>query len=62
MLNAKVPVSKIAVEIDRHGSTVYREINRNRFEDDELPYLSCYCDVNAQKYASDRRARRRKLI
>ena len=26
MLNAKVPVSKIAVEIGRHHSTVFREI------------------------------------
>jgi IS30 family transposase len=28
MLNAKVPVSEIAVEIGRHRSTVYREIKR----------------------------------
>lgn len=62
MLNAKVPVSKIAAEIGRHRSTVYREIKRNHFEDDELPYLSGYYGMTAQKYASDRRARRRKLI
>ena len=29
MLNAKVPVSKIATEIGRHRSTVHREIKRN---------------------------------
>ncbi len=31
MLNAKVPVSKIAAEIGIHRSTVYREIKRNFF-------------------------------
>lgn len=62
MLNAKVPVSKIAAEIGRHRSTVYREIKRNYFTDKELPYLNGYYGMNAQKYASDRRARRRKPI
>ena len=62
MLNAKMPVSKIATEIGRHRSTVYREIKRTYFIDDELPYLSGYYGMNAQRYASDRRARRRKLI
>ena len=60
VLNAKMPVSKIAAEIGRHRSTVYREIRRNYFTDDELPYLDGYYGMNAQKYASDRRARRRK--
>jgi len=62
MLNAKIPVSKIAVEIGRHRSTVYREIRRNGFSDEELPYLDGYYGVNAQRCASARRARRRKLI
>lgn len=62
MLNAKVPVSKIAAEIGRHRSTVYREIKRNGFEDNELPYLNGYYGVNAQRVADARRARRRKLI
>jgi IS30 family transposase len=62
MLNAKVPVSKIAVKIGRRRSTVYREIKRNHFEDDELPYLSGYYGVNAQRSAEARRARRRKLL
>ncbi|ABG32197.1 IS30 family transposase [Roseobacter denitrificans] len=62
MLNAKVPVSKIAAEIGRHRSSIYREIKRNGFEDEELPELSGYYGIVAQREASKRRARRRKLI
>jgi len=62
MLNSKVPVSKIAVEIGRHRSTVFREIKRNRFVDEELPKLNGYYGMNAQRSAVDRRARRRKLV
>lgn len=62
MLYAKVPVSKIAAEIGRHRSTVYREIKRNSYCDEELPYLDGYYGVNAQRYAAARRTRRRKLI
>ena len=62
MLNAKVPVSKIATEIGRHRSSIYREIKRNGFEDEELPELSGYYGVVAQREASKRRARRRKLV
>ncbi len=40
MLHAKVPVNEIAALIGRHRSTVYREIKRNSFEDDELPELN----------------------
>ncbi|MEM9577924.1 MAG: IS30 family transposase [Pseudomonadota bacterium] len=62
MLNEKVPVSKIAAEIGRHRSTIYREIKRNFFTDEELPHLSGYYGMVAQREASKRRARRRKLI
>ena len=62
MLNAKVPVSKIATEIGRHRSTVHREIKRNRYCDDELPNLNGYFGVTAQRSAAQRRARRRKLV
>lgn len=62
MLNAKMPVSKIASEIGRHRSTVYREIKRNSFTDDELPYLNGYYGVNAQRTAAVRRGRRCKLV
>ncbi len=52
MLNAKVPVSQIAAEIGRHRSSIYREIKRNYFTDEELPHLNGYYGMNAQKYAS----------
>lgn len=62
MLNAKMPVSKIATEIGRHRSTIYRDIKRNGFVDEELPQLSGYYGMVAQKSARGRRARRRKLV
>jgi IS30 family transposase len=62
MLEEKQPVSRIAAEIGRHRSTISREIRRNAFEYDELTYLNGDCGMNAQKYATQRRARRRKLI
>lgn len=42
MLNAKISVDRIATEISRHRSKVYRDIKRNRFVDDELPKLNGY--------------------
>ncbi|WP_299868652.1 IS30 family transposase [uncultured Roseobacter sp.] len=62
MLNAKVPVSMTAAEIGRHRSSIYREIKRNGFEDDELSELNGYYGIVAQQQASKRHARRRKLV
>lgn len=62
MLNAKMPVSKIAAEIGRHPSTIYRGIKRNGFVDDELPNLNGYYGMVAQRTAMGRRARRCKLV
>ncbi len=62
MLNAKIPVSRIAAEIGRHPSTIYRDIKRNGFVDDEMPKLNGYYGVVAQRMAAQRRARRRKLV
>lgn len=62
MLNAKVPVSEIAAHLGRHRSSIYREIKRNGFVDEELPQLSGYYGVTAQRVATARRARRRKLV
>jgi len=62
MLHAKMFVHKIAAEIGRHCSTIYRDIKRNGFVDDELPKLNGYYGMVAQKLATQRRARRRKLV
>lgn len=62
MLNAKFSISKIATELGRHRSTVYRDIKRNFYTDGELSNLSGYYGVIAQRQAEARRARRRKLI
>ena len=62
MLHVKMTVNEIAPAIGGHRSTVYREIRRNRFEDDELLNLSGYYGSIAQRTADARRARRRKLI
>lgn len=62
MLNAKAPIWEIAEAIGRHRSTIYREIKRNAFCDEELPELNGYYGLIAQKDALARRARRRKLL
>lgn len=62
MLNAKIPVREIATEIGKHVSTVYRDIKRNGYTDEKLPELNGYYGVVAQRAASQRRARRRKLV
>lgn len=62
MLNAKMPIAKIAVEIGRHRSSVYREINRNYFSDECMPKCDGYYGAAAHLMAADRRARQRKLI
>ena len=62
MLHAKISVREIAAEIGRHVSTVYRDIKRNCYTDDELPELNGYYGIVAQRTANQRRARRRKLV
>ena len=60
--NARVPVMEIADELGRHRSTIYREIKRNRFIDEQNPYLNGYYSSVAQMIAGRRRFRRRKLV
>lgn len=62
MLHAHVSVAKIAEKLSRHRSTIYREIKRNSFVDDEMSELNDYYGTIAQKIAAERRHRRRKLI
>lgn len=61
--DAKVPVAAIAEELGRHRSTIHREIRRDFYHD---PFRDRwgkeyrgYYRASAQKYARDRRARRR---
>lgn len=61
-MHPKVSVTEIARRIDRHRATVYREIKRNFFEDQELPQLNGYYGMTAQRATAERRARRRKLV
>ncbi|KZX94932.1 MULTISPECIES: helix-turn-helix domain-containing protein, partial [unclassified Sulfitobacter] len=37
MLRAKFSINKIAAELGRHRSTVYRDIKRNFYIDGEMP-------------------------
>jgi len=62
LLLRQVNVTEIARRINRHRSTVYREIKRNFYKDDELPELNGYYGMSAQRSAAARRARRRKLV
>lgn len=41
-LEAKIPVKEIADNLARAPSTIYREIKRNYYRDDELPQLNGY--------------------
>ncbi|WP_147115413.1 helix-turn-helix domain-containing protein [Tateyamaria sp. syn59] len=62
LLQAKMTVANIAARLSRHRSTIYREIQRNRFEDCELPELNGYYGMLAQKRAAERRPSPRRLI
>lgn len=58
----KMSATDIARRLGRHRSTVFRELQRNRHHDAEIPELTGYWGVLAQKLALDRRARHRKLV
>jgi IS30 family transposase len=60
--NARVSVVEIAARLNRHRSTIYRELARNRFTDEENPYLDGYYGSVAQTMAARRRHRRKKLV
>lgn len=61
MLGKKISVCRIAQELGRHHSTIYREINRNsHFHED--PFLRGYFHVVANDMAENRRYRLRKLL
>jgi len=61
-LEAKIPVKEIADNLARAPSTIYREISRNYYRDEENPVLNGYHAVLAQDRYEERRAVHRKLI
>ena len=61
-LEAKIRVKEIADNLCRAPSTIYREIRRNTYRDEEIPELNGYHAVVAQDAYEDRRAVHRKLI
>jgi IS30 family transposase len=61
-LEAKMPISEMADRLGRDPSTIYRDIKRNRFTDDELPELNGYHALVAQAKYEQRRAIHRKMI
>ena len=60
MKDARLPVSRIAKQLGRHPSTIYRELRRNFFYDEDSYFRSYFPSV-AHKLASDRRLPGRKL-
>jgi len=49
LFHLKINVTEIARRINRHRATVYREIKRNFFKDDELPQLNGYYGMTARR-------------
>ncbi len=58
--SAKIPMRVIAQRLNRHPSTLYREVKRNWFQDEE-PLYRGYFHVAAHAMAHSRRARLGKL-
>jgi len=61
-LEARMPVPEIADRLSRAPSSIYREIKRNFYDDEEIPYLNGYYAMNAQEMYKQRRAVHRKMI
>jgi IS30 family transposase len=70
LVDARVPIAKIATSLGRHRSTIYREIRRNRIQLEpwlrryrfhEHGYIEGYFPVTAQDLAHERRQRLSKL-
>lgn len=60
--HARLSPDEMAQRLGRHRSTIFRELRRNRYHDVELPHLSGYWGMLAQKLALGRRFQHRKLV
>jgi IS30 family transposase len=60
LVEAGWPVSEIAAHLQRHPSTIYRELRRNRNHDEHPPFRGYFPTV-AQGKAAARRARGAKV-
>lgn len=58
----RVSVNEMARILNRHRSTIFRELRRNHFQDQELPDVVGYFGLAAQTETNKRRSRQRKLI
>ncbi|MEM9279016.1 MAG: helix-turn-helix domain-containing protein [Pseudomonadota bacterium] len=58
----QIPVAEISRILGRHRSTVYRELKRNKFVDQEMPELNGYYCLTAHDKAAGRRVRHIKLV
>ncbi len=56
MRHAKVSVNEMARVLQRHRSTIFRELRRNHFQDPCMPKVVGYFAMTAQLRTSDRRA------
>lgn len=59
---AKVSPCRMAKILGRHRSTIFRELKRNHFQDEQLPDIVGYFAVAAHQECATRRSRKRKLI
>ncbi|MEJ5083841.1 IS30 family transposase [Ochrobactrum sp. MYb379] len=59
---AKLSVDVIAERLGRHRSTIFRELKRNQFHDDEIKDLNGYYCTIADQKCRERRSKQRKLI
>jgi len=59
--HARVSVDEMARVLNRHRSTIFRELRRNHFFDAEMPKVVGYFGVTANMMTCERRTKQRKL-
>ena len=58
---ANVSPCRMAKILGRHRSTIFRELKRNHFEDQQLPDITGYFAVTAHEECARRRSRKHKM-